>query len=144
MKKITSLKQQLLSAKSDKSEMIRIAGEIKNMENTINESDDIIRRIFDDQDIIMQGIAKYDEKIKTRADELEMLKLEKKAMEEIDEFDEPVPVVRVKRKILAGTKIMGPKSFMVVKHNLGACKIMEIDSSDPDDRDGRQMVIQNL
>ena len=144
MKKISSLKQELLSLKGKKAEMIKVVREIKEMENTIKESDDVIKNIFSNQDKITKDISNYEKKITSCAGELEMTKLEKKAMEEIAEFDEPVPVVRINRNILAGNKIVGPKSSMVVKHKLGACKIMEIDSSDPDDREGRQMVIQNL
>ncbi len=144
MKKISSLKQELLSLKSKKAEMIKVVREIKEMENTMKEYDDIIKNIFSNQDKITKDISNYEKKITSGASELEITKLEKKAMEEIAEFDEPVPVVRINRNILAGNKIVGPKSSMVVKHKLGACKIMEIDSSDPDDREGRQMVIQNL
>ncbi len=144
MKKIVLLKQQLSSLKDKKNEMIKIATEIKDMENTIEESKETIKNIFNDQDKISQEITKYEQKISSQAKELEMIQLEQKAMEEIVEFDEGIPVVRVNRSILPGNKIVGPKSSMVVKHKLGACRIMEIDSSDPDDREGRQMVIQNL
>ena len=60
------------------------------------------------------------------------------------ETDKGIPVVKVKKCIYEGTKITGPETSMIIKHRLGPCKIMEIESSDPDDRDGRQMVIQNF
>ncbi len=144
MKKITSLKEQLIAAKSNRSEMIKIAEEIKNMENTIKESDEIIKNIFETQDMIMQDIIKYEKRINADKDELEIIMLEKKAMEEISEFEEPVPIVKINRKVLAGTKIIGPRSSMIIRNDLGPCKIMEIDSNDPSDREGRQMVIRRL
>ncbi len=144
MKKITLLKERLIAAKSDRSEMIKIAEEIKNMENTIKESDEIIKNIFDSQDMIMQDIIKYEKRINADKDELEIIMLEKKAMEEIAEFEEPVPIVRINRKVLAGTKIIGPGSSMIIRNDLGPCKIMEIDSNDPSDKEGRQMIIRRL
>ncbi|GEM_PF-560427 len=144
MKKISSLRQQIASLKGQRTKMIKISKEIKKTEQAAKESDETIQNIFEIQDQIMQEISKYEKEIDSAANTLEIIKLEKKAMEEIAEFDEPVPVVRVNRKIFSGTRIVGPKSSMVVKHDLGACKIMEIDSSDPDDHEGRQMVIQNL
>lgn len=140
-KKRDSFKKQLTALKDKKAEMLRTLKEIEEIELSIKNTDKEIKNIFKDQDKTIKAIETCEQRIKDANIQMEDLTHQKKFTLEVTES---IPVIKVRNSIYEGTKIIGPETSMVVKQKLGPCKIMEIKSSDPDDSEGRQMVIQNI
>lgn len=143
-KALAELDEKRRRAGSDKNLMVALLKEGKKIKKTIADVEHQIKEIFNSQDRLMQDIDRLDQSIGKLDALIEDLTLEKEAFLEIARLDEPVPVVKSRSRIYSGTRIVGPASSLIVKETLPACRIMEIDSSDPDDRERRQMVIQNL
>jgi uncharacterized protein (DUF342 family)/FixJ family two-component response regulator len=140
-KKRASLKKQIIVLKDEKTQMAKVLEEIKEIELSIENTDKEIKYIFEIQDEITKAIAVCEQETKDAGTQLKELLHQKKSVLKAAEKDKGIPVVKVKKGIYEGTKIMGPETSMIIKHRLGPCKIMEIESSDPG---GRQMVIQNF
>ena len=63
------------------------------------------------------------------------------SLESLTKID-PIPVLKVNKKLYSGTKITGTKASMLIKNDLGMSKFEEIDSDNPDNP--KQITHQNL
>ena len=136
------LNQQLLSLKNNKDELIHNRKRAKTVEQEIASLENQIKEIFVSQNKLMKNIVQCDTKTNAGLGKLQDSLSGKEAILEILKTDKVIPRVKAAKRIMAGTKIFGPETSMVVKNDLSHCKIMEIESSDPDDPEKR-MVIQN-
>ena len=140
-KKRASLEKQVIALKDNKTQRVKVLKEIKEIALSIENTDKEIKYIFETQDEITKAIAACEQKTKDIDTRLKDLRHQKKSALKAAETDKDIPVVKVKKCIYEGTKITGSETSMIIKNRLGPCKIMEIESSD---RDGKQMVIQNI
>jgi uncharacterized protein (DUF342 family) len=138
---LEEIKGRSLELKGRKEAMIAQLKEIKKIEQTMAESDGIIKTIFHAQDSIMKAIENSDGRIHDLESRLNDVALEKEAVKELASLEKGQPEIRVTKRMLAGTRIFGPQSSLVIKNNLGACRIVEAASLDPETPQDRQLVI---
>lgn len=139
-KKIDFMEEKLGQIEDNKDEKIKLGKDIKELEKVLEQVDDGIKAVFEEQDKILKKIEVYDEKIMQFNVLLEDLKQEKETSIEFLELNKPVAVLKVKKKIFAGTRIDGTMTSMIVKRNTGTSKFMEIDSTDPGSPGEKQIV----
>lgn len=135
-------KQELLTIREDHGKLADLLAAIKNLEAETSRMKKKIRDIFMTQDSIMEKIHGYETSILAMEQACDDLQEQKEILRSIEEANPPVPVVKVKRSLFAGTRLLGPETSMILKSNLGACTVMEIDATDPDALKRRQMVVQ--
>lgn len=143
-KKEDALRSRLSSREADSPEKLEIQLEIKEIELAKENIDKEIKQIFEQQDILFKEIETCEKKINNINSELEKLSTQKLSIIEATQSSVSVPVVNIGKSICEGTIIIGTGSSMIVKHELGPCKILEIESSSPDHREEKLMVVQNL
>ncbi|MFO7749071.1 MAG: flagellar assembly protein A [Desulfobacteraceae bacterium] len=117
---------------------------IKELETVLKKIDEKIEAFFENQDAVQKKIQACDEKAGHFSRQLEGLKKEKEAFLEFLLLDDPVAVLTVNKKIVAGTKIVGTASTLIVKRDTKMSKFMEIDAADSDSRETKQIVHQTL
>jgi uncharacterized protein (DUF342 family) len=139
---LEELKQQCLTLKGKKEAMIANLKEMKRIELALADSDTVIKGIFQDQDRIMKAVDGFEEKVREAESQAGELRLEKEAIREISSLEKGLAEIRVEKRMVAGTRLAGPGSSLILKESLGACRILEIASTDPDDPHGRRLVVQ--
>ncbi|MCK5541180.1 MAG: DUF342 domain-containing protein [Desulfobacterales bacterium] len=100
------------------------------MQEQAKQAEDEINRGFERQDAVAQEIVQKKERIGQLDKTNEALMEEKKKLLEFTSKKEPVPVVKVAKKIMSGTKIQGPTSVLTIKESTSRCRIMEIKQTD--------------
>ena len=143
-REVEQLKEQFASLKGKKERMIELKKRIKAAEQVMEQYDADIKSIFKSQDILMKDVEEQEKRIEKASNEAEDLKTEKEALEEIAQQDKPEPFIKINHKATAGTQIFGTKTSLIVRYDLRPCKIIEIESTDPDDPEDRKLVTQNL
>ncbi len=129
-KKIDFTEKKMGSA--DKEEKLQLAKELKELENAVNQADERIKEIFEDQDKILSKIEEHEAEIAQFNVDLVDIQKEKEMSTKSILETQPIPLLKVNKKIYAGTRIMGTQASMVIKNDLGMSKFEEIDSDDPD------------
>ncbi|MFH1157206.1 MAG: flagellar assembly protein A [Pseudomonadota bacterium] len=142
LRSLEALKKQCLDLKGRKDAMIANLKEIKKVEQALEDSDKIIKNIFQAQDQIMKTTEGIEKQILGLGLQLDDLRLEKEAIQEIAALEKGVPEVRVSKRIVSGTRIFGPQSSLIIRTSQGACRIVEMASTDPEAPHDRQLVIQ--
>ncbi|MBU2431055.1 MAG: DUF342 domain-containing protein, partial [Proteobacteria bacterium] len=113
-------------------EKATIAKELKELEATVQKSDERIKAIFEEQDMVQQNSNACEQKIEMLNDEIKEIRKEKDKIINRLEKDDPVPEVKITKKAYTGTRITGTTATMILKQDLGASKFTEIDSDNPD------------
>jgi chromosome segregation ATPase len=143
-REVEELKEQFAGLKGKKDRMIELKKRIKTAEQVMEQYDTDVKSIFKSQDILMKDVEEQENRAEKASNEAEELRDEKEALEEIAQQDKPEPFIKINKSAISGTQIFGPHTTMVVRYDLRPCKIIEIESSDPDDPDDRKLVTQNL
>ncbi|MCK5100958.1 MAG: DUF342 domain-containing protein [Desulfobacteraceae bacterium] len=116
----------------NKEEKLKLAKELKDLDNAVKQADERIKNIFEEQDKVLSKIEERDTKIAELNVELSGLQKEKKASTEALTKTEPTPIIKVNKKIYTGTRIAGTEASMIIKNDLGMSKFEEIDTGDPE------------
>ncbi|NOX33693.1 MAG: DUF342 domain-containing protein [Deltaproteobacteria bacterium] len=140
-KKIDFLEKRIGEEK-DKEEKIKIAKELKGIEATIQKADERIKAIFHEQDMVQQKSNECEKKIEDLNQEIMSINKEKDKIISTLEKEDPVPELKVNKKLYTGTRITGTMASMILKQDLGASKFSEIDSENPDNP--KQLIHQTL
>jgi len=140
-KKIDFLENKIGEVKS-KDEKAQIVKELKDLEVTVQKADERIKAIFQEQDLVLQKSTECEEKIGKLNEEIKSIDTEKKKLISRFEKEDPIPELKVTKKIYTGTRIVGTQASTIVKDDLGASKYTEIDSDNPDNP--KQLVHQTL
>ena len=110
----------------------KLVKELKDFENGVKQADERIKGIFEEQDKILSKIEGYEAQIAKFNVELSNLKKEKEMSIETLTRIEPVPILKVNKKLYSGTRITGTEASMIIKNDLGMSKFEEINSDNPD------------
>ncbi|MCP3900735.1 MAG: DUF342 domain-containing protein, partial [Desulfobacteraceae bacterium] len=94
------------------------------------EAEDAINDGFQRQDAVAQEIILKKDRIRQFEELNQGLVGEKRKLLEFTAKKEPVAEVRVAKKVLSGTKIKGPNSFVIIKDVNSKCRIMEVKQND--------------
>ncbi|MCD4719691.1 MAG: FapA family protein [Desulfobacula sp.] len=140
-KKIDFLENKIGEVK-EKEEKARIVKDLKELETTVQQSDERIKAIFEEQDIVQQKSTACEKKIEELNEEIKTIQKEKEKLIGKLEKENPVPELKVSKKLYTGTRITGTQASMILKQDLGASKFTEIDSENPDSP--KQLIHQTL
>jgi uncharacterized protein (DUF342 family)/response regulator RpfG family c-di-GMP phosphodiesterase len=140
-KKIDFLENRISEIK-EKEEKTKIAKELKELEATVKHADERIKAIFEEQDMVQQKSQEYKNRIEALNEEIQNIKKEKEKLINRLEKEDPVPELKVNKKLYTGTRITGTQASMIIKQDLGASKFIEIDSENPDNP--KQLIHQTL
>jgi len=126
-KKISDLKASgnMAALQKIKKAVAQLETDAKNAEATINKE-------FERQDAIAQEIAQKQKRIEELTRINHGLEDEKKRLLEYTATKEPKAQVRVARKILSGTKIIGPHTHLTLYRDDVRCRIIESDHKSDD------------
>lgn len=108
----------------------QLAREIKELEKNMEQADERIKSLFEEQDELLKSIEECERQIEKFNAELEGLEKEKRASIKVVERDQPVPIIKVSKRIYAGNRITGTQASTIIKNDVGMCKFVEIDSGD--------------
>jgi uncharacterized protein (DUF342 family)/YesN/AraC family two-component response regulator len=131
IKKIDFLENQLDEIKETEKKA-NIIKEVKELEVTGQQCDERIKGIFQEQDIVQQEANECENKIVALNEEIKSIIQEKQKIISRLEKDDPVPELKVNKKLYTGTRITGTVANMILKQDFGASKFSEIDSEDPE------------
>jgi uncharacterized protein (DUF342 family) len=140
-KKMEVLEKMIGKAQS-KEEKQNLVNELKSIETSIEQADERIKGIFEEQDKVMQKINEWDTIIEDANYRIEDLEKEKQKSTKQLEKEDPIPMLKVNKKLFRGTKIMGTMASLILQSDIGMSKFMEIDSDNPDNP--KQIVHQTL
>lgn len=140
-KKIDFLENRIGEAQS-KDEKTEIVKELKKLEKTIIQADERIKAIFQEQDISHQKSNECEKTIGQLNEEIKTIQTEKDKLIRRLEKDDPVPELKVNKKVFTGTRITGTLASMILKQDLGASKFTEIDSENPDTKQIMHQIIK--
>ena len=143
-REVEQLKEEFAGLKGKKDRMIELKKRIKAAEQVMEQYDTDVKSIFKSQDILMKDVEEQEKRVEKASNEAGELRDEKEALEEIARQDKPEPVIKINKSAAGGTQIFGPHTTMVLRYDLRPCKIIEIESTDPDDSEKRKLVTQNL
>jgi hypothetical protein len=130
-KKIDFLEKRMGEIK-DKAEKANIVKELKELEVAVKHADERIKGIFERQDTVQQKSGDCEKRILGLNDEIKAIHTEKdKVISRLGKED-PVPELKVTKKLYTGTRITGTMASMILKKDMGASKFTEIDSENPD------------
>jgi len=115
-----------------KDEKTKIVKELKELKETIQHSDTRIKALFQEQDMVQQESNTCDKRIVQFNEEIKTIQIEKDKLIQRLEKDDPVPELKVNKKLFTGTRITGTLASLILKQDLGASKFTEIDSENPD------------
>ena len=116
----------------NKEEKLKLSKELKDLDNAVKQADERIKGIFEEQDKILSMIEAHEAQIAKFNVELADLQKEKEMSTKTITKTEPVPIIKVNKKIYSGTRITGTEASMIIKNDLGGSQFEEISSSDPD------------
>nr|WP_320017430.1 flagellar assembly protein A [uncultured Desulfobacter sp.] len=109
----------------------QLAKELKALEKKMAQADDRIKSLFEEQDLALKKIEACDHRIEKENAELAEIKKEKEASIERIQKEPAKALLKINKKVFAGTRIMGTLATSIVKNDTGMCKFMEIDSQYP-------------
>ncbi|MCD4674777.1 MAG: FapA family protein, partial [Desulfobacula sp.] len=140
-KKIDFLENKIGEVK-EKEEKTKIIKELKELEATVQQADERIKTIFEEQDIVQQQSYECEKKIEELNQEIKNINKEKEKLTSRLEKEDPIPELKVNKKLYTGTRITGTQASMILKQDLGASKFTEIDSENPDNP--KQLIHQTI
>ena len=94
-----------------------------------DEAEDIINDAFERQNAILEEIQTLQRHIRQEKENRDAIAQKKRAILNYGKKMPTIAEVRVKGSILAGTKVFGKKSRVILKDDLGACRIHEVRSA---------------
>ena len=124
--------EKMMGKASGKEEKQKLVNELKEIEASIEQADERIKTIFEAQDGVMNKIQDCDTKIEALNQEIADLQKEKEGATKRLEREDPIPILKVNKKLYRGTKIMGTMASTILGDDIGMSKFMEIDSQNPD------------
>ncbi len=130
-KKIDFLENKIGEVKT-KEEKENIVKELKDLEATVQKSDERIKAIFEEQDIVQQKANACEQKIGTLNEDIKGIQREKDKIIGYLEKEDPIPELKITKKAYTGTRLTGTLASMILKQDMGASKFEEIDSDNPD------------
>jgi len=130
-KKIDFLENQIGEV-NEKDKKAQIIKELKDHEVTVQQSDERIKAIFEEQDMVQQKSKACEQEIEALNEEIKSINNEKDKLIGRLEKEKPIPELKVNKKLYTGTRITGTQASMILKQDLGASKFNEIDSENPD------------
>lgn len=131
-KQMDFIEKKIGEAKDNKAEKLKLANEMKGLEKNLDQADERIKGIFEEQDKVLQKIENCDAIIKESNERLTELKNEKEASVAGIKEEDPVPMLKISKKIFSGTRIEGTEATMIVENDLGMSRFMEIETNDPE------------
>lgn len=134
--------EKMIGKAQSKEEKQNLVNELKSIETSIEQADERIKGIFEEQDKVMQKINEWDTIIEDANYRIEDLEKEKQKSTKQLEKEDPIPMLKVNKKLFRGTKIMGTMASLILQSDIGMSKFMEIDSDNPDNP--KQIVHQTL
>jgi Tfp pilus assembly protein PilN len=96
------------------------------LEAKIRQAEEAINKGFEDQEDIAAEISQKMSQIQIIEKKNERLDSEKQSLNEMASRKEPIPRVKVARKVIPGTRIEGPHSFIVIHDTTSRCEIAEL------------------
>jgi len=96
------------------------------MQEQAKQAENEINKGFERQDALAQEIARKKDRMRQLEEKNRELVDEKKALLEFTAQKKPLPEVKALKKILSGTIIDGPNSFVTINNSVSKCRIMEI------------------
>ena len=127
-------------SQSDHASRRKLSEELKELEKNLELADERIKSIFKDQDVYLKKIDACDAIIQELNTQMAGLKTEKAAIVDCLTKDEPIPVLKIGKRVYSGTRVSGTQSSMVLDKDLGAGRFIEVNTSDPETP--RQMIFQ--
>ncbi|MCK5162109.1 MAG: DUF342 domain-containing protein [Desulfobacula sp.] len=140
-KKIDYLENKIGELK-EKEEKAKIVKELKELEATVQQADKRIKAIFEEQDVVQQKSNENEKKIEELNEKIQSIQKEKDKLISRLEKEDPIPELKVNKKLYTGTRITGTQASMILKQDLGASKFTEIDSQNPDSP--KQLIHQTI
>jgi predicted nuclease with TOPRIM domain len=138
-KKIEAI-EKMMGTSDQKEEKKALAAELKELEINIEKANERIQGIFEAQDMAQKKIAAFDTDIHRFHQETKDLETEKqKVLEQIQKND-PIPMLKVGKKIFAGTRIASIGSFKEIHADCGMAKF---EGTGPADGDGPGRIVQH-
>ncbi|ACN15985.1 two-component fusion protein (N:response regulator receiver (CheY-like)-C:PALM domain, HD hydrolase domain and Zn-ribbon domain) [Desulforapulum autotrophicum HRM2] len=137
--KLDLLKKQCRELPEKHSEGIALQKEKKELEQEIADMDNKLKDIFDEQDKFMAAIEQLEETENKHGEACREILVKRDAMKKIVESEKAVSLVKISKKAMAMTQVVGPNASMIVKESLGPCRIIEVRIHESDDR---KMVVQ--
>jgi hypothetical protein len=138
-KKIEAI-EKMMGTSDQKEEKKALAAELKELEINIEKANERIQGIFEAQDMAQKKIAAFDTDIHRFHQETKDLETEKqKVLEQIQKND-PIPMLKVGKKIFAGTRILGMGSARELNTDCGMAKF---EGTGPADGDGPGRIVQH-
>ena len=105
---------------------------IEELTEAIKKADTEVGEQFDQQDELVETIAKTKDAVASVEEELFLVKQEKKGLTDWIKEQKMVASVKTNGTIFSGTTIIGPRSSMVIKENVKHAKIREVASPETD------------
>ncbi len=133
------LKKQCHEPSVKSSEGLALQREKKELEQEIAGMDDSLKNIFDEQDKLMASIELLETTLNKHGNTCQEVLFKRDTMKNIVESEKAVPLVKISKKTMAMTQVVGPNASMIVKEPLGPCRIIEVRIHDSDER---KMVVQ--
>jgi len=125
--------EKMIGKAAGKEEKQKLVKELKEIETSIEQADERIKGIFQAQDEVSNEILNCDNKISDLNTKISDLQKEKEGATKRLEKEDPIPILKVNKKLFRGTKIMGTMASTILQDDVGMSKFMEIDSQNPDD-----------
>ena len=137
--KLDVLKKQCRELPVNHSSGLALQKERQALEQELAAMDNTLKDIFDEQERLMAAIEQLEYTLNTHGSALEEILFKRDAMKKLLESEKSVPLVKISKKIMAMTQVVGPNASMIVKLSSGPCRINEIRLHDSDER---KMVVQ--
>lgn len=125
---LKNVQEQILALKAsgDIQAYHRMSQNARGLEEKVRASEEKINKSFERQDAIAVEISRKKDRIQQIEMENHILETEKNGLKEIADKKDPVPELKVTKKIMQGTRIGGTDSFLIVRDTLSRCKIIEV------------------
>ena len=127
--KLREIEKKLKALKASKNitALNKITDTVNKLHRNIKQAENKLNMAFTRQDILSEEISEKENKIQDyKTDNKELIQY-KKNLKERSERDEAIAEVKVNRKIMSGTIIVGPNSTLTIKGTTSRCRIMELE-----------------
>ncbi len=122
----------------------KIEKTIEEYERKAGEAEDQINELFMRQDVIAEKISDRKRRVSKINADIAVLEKEKEGLKEFSGKESPCPRLIVNKRAVAGTRIEGPNSALVLKDDTGRCKIEELGKMEDGVLKFYEMEISNL
>ena len=125
------IKSKIKEIRKSKKMRLKLENELKELYISLLQTDERIKSIFKTQDTFLQKSEAIDGAIREMNHRMAELKREKEAIIDHLTQGDAVPLLKIGKRIYAGTQLESPLAAVIVEKNLGTGKFMEVDTNDP-------------